>query len=1115
MATTPQSSFVEFFAVFFLARGTSGPAGIPLYGYQVSASELEELVAILRKFSRHVVLPTNRRLWDAAFCLFVSERFRRDYDAGPDGWAWGPFEQELRCQLTPAVRRDIVHNGLAYWKRTVRQHESGNDNLLGSLFIEGGLPWPLVKSEHHGFGRVVRRGLKNYYRAQSGLKTLAEMLDDGKDDLPQTFRTVETLELLAGIVEHLMDLATRHELQGRPDPAGYLDERDPSWRRNFPLPLDEDNARTLINEWLIDASRQRATREAQQREDGYFSCMHRLLDDGDVWWYQTDVTIPRTARFQMDPSIVNPGRLELAFFEGDRLLARAGTAYGCRDPETQEVKVRFLQTNLSLRRSNLGNRLTLRLLANGRVACLVPFDNGSFALNDAPLVFELRGDEWWFVASASCSTAASRVRVRLPQALAYVGADVRVVREEDCGPRWIEADSDLTILSANGDGGERYSVRLRDAGQSPWTLSLKGQMAYYESVPTVVHRGWPRLEVTKQPDATNPVLRQYSNRLPVTNANRSEQFGAIRYYVRNENNDILLQRRIGVVPVGFRIDSYPEVAERRARLVIRESRQLRLHVVDAEIQYETEVSGQDTILWLKPVSGQPPSFLALEVYGQSTSEPIRFKLPYPYLGARLLDAEGGTLTDRNLTINTLMGLRLAVSTTRTARTLLRFEFNSRDDRFARTYPLGFDAGTRLISLFGYLNDIQQMLGSVRNQDAYLTVQAMAEDQKLLEFYVRRYNGVANREGDGWENFYLTKPTSAHVCTDARVQAMLLTDPKQAPVPVPEITTQGVGTGRFGLPASMHDDGPWLIYPAPDSSTQFRPEVQATEVSRTDGANWKVGEIRSLHAAARAFHPVHNRNAFAGPIEAMAEDLDHSGWQYLANLKTNYHHLPLSAFEAWLALARNPSALAMAVLRLEMMDEAFCERIRDELATLWECIPLPQWPVAYGKFKAWLNTKGFSESITESVLQSRLAVLRHVVSECEELGRYLETGDARTLPRVPLESILPGWYQTLRRTHEANDRWPQDLGLHLKEWIRRQKLPAAVINLSLVDYSDAVTILPIFMAYVSAGLAKIEDLPVSEARLKFSIRLLADFDREAWYAPCHGMVVSYLLHSQKN
>jgi len=337
-----------------------------------------------------------------------------------------------------------------------------------------------------------------------------------------------------------------------------------------------------------------------------------------------------------------------------------------------------------------------------------------------------------------------------------------------------------------------------------------------------------------------------------------------------------------------------------------------------------------------------------------------------------------------------------------------------------------------------------------------------------------------------------------------VEAMLISDPKQAPLGLPERTTQGVGTGCFDVVGAMDCTGPWLIYPSKSSTVRFRPELYVPKCFTVPAE----GEAQSLHRATQLYHPASNPSVIDEQVSAMAAEFDHSGWQYLDDLRRHFSHLPLSTYQSWLALAGNGDTLASAVLRMEV-DESFCGRIRDELAVIWECIPLEIWVRAFSRFRAWLTQKGLPDVLVENLLANRKSVLKVVVPGFEHLGDYLSTGD-RPPQKPPLEFILPGCYQDLRRHHEANDRWPTDLGKELGDWVDRQSLPLKVRRLSNIEYSDAVTYLPIFMAHVTAGKVTTATLPGPPDLVKFVIRKTSDFDRHGWYLYVHALVVWHLL-----
>jgi hypothetical protein len=350
-----------------------------------------------------------------------------------------------------------------------------------------------------------------------------------------------------------------------------------------------------------------------------------------------------------------------------------------------------------------------------------------------------------------------------------------------------------------------------------------------------------------------------------------------------------------------------------------------------------------------------------------------------------------------------------------------------------------------------------------------------------------------------------------VLTGVVAEAMLLSDPKREPVRLTEFATEGVGTGVFALPTvTERDGGPWLIYPSTTSKVRFRPELYVPP--RIDEGTH--AEPQSLHAAASMFHPVRCPDVIDRQIEAMATNLDHSGWQYLDDLRRHFGHLPLSTFESWRFLSGHSDALAAAVFRLEI-DESFCGRVHDELAVLWECIPLSVWVSKFAEFRKWLESQGLPQALVASVLDNRRIVLKTVVPGFDHIGNYLATGDRATLSKPPIALVLPHHYQELRRNHEADSRWPTELGQDLAAWVDQQPLPLAIRRLSNIEYSDAVTYLPIFMAYVTAGKTGMAILRHPLPYLKFVVRKISDFDRHGWYLYVHAVVVSYLLASESS
>ncbi|WP_417420730.1 STY4851/ECs_5259 family protein [Halomonas sp.] len=1094
MKTSTTTYAKAWLSEFLLTRAMfKGPDGTPLYSYHVTEAEFRSLVELLRSYFKRGSVANSSTHLAACFCLFVSEQYRRAYNSS---WSWSGPEALLGASLSSQQHASLTDTGMAYWKRPIRLRENGRD-WLGSLFAEGGLPWPLVQSESHGFGRAVRRGIKHFYRTEGNRRTTADLMADFENDLPLIFRNLETRRLLAGIVDQLMYLVEHHPLKDQEDPTNYLDQAAPGWTDAFPIPLDESNARTLLNDWLRDAGQKRKERQETLGRTKDFSCEHFLHGILPQWLIRTELILPHEAEFAIDPTSLNSTRLELAYYEGERLLARGPSVYG--QLTEKGIKARFSNPQVTLERCKPGELLSLRLLDNGRVVHCLYFDGSALDYHDVPLIFESRSERWQLVALSSCSLSSKFVRIRIPDGFDTISKDhdLKHLPKDQENGLWIEASSDFTLIK----GDDRYLVELNQTDSDDSKPTLSGVFALYESSHSMVFLGWPNLELPEgYPHAKDDLLEFINGEL--LDRRVISHYGSVRYTLRTRSGKTLMQRRFGVLPKDFSILLLPEVREQPARLQIKGATQLDPQIVSNALVVE---QSEDS-LYLRYQGDTPPSTFRIEV-GRGLP-PLRLQLPYPYQGARLLDHSGNPSGARELLLADLLGYRISLSSglTQGQTFYIQLELVCEERPHPqRTYSIRVGSAPVMLNLFSYLADMQSMLGAVDEQDAYIKLTIEAE-QLLLKIDIRRYGGQLE-----WEErdvFHIGGVSKRAVLDGVNAEAMLLSDPKQTPLQLIEKTSESVGTGSFKIPQAMQSRGPWLIYPADNSDIHFRPALYLIPENRLDTA----AEIFSLHRAAELFHPWRNPYVIDQQIAAMAEDFNHSGWQYFADLKQNYHHLPLSSFETWKALSRNYEALSFAIFRLEM-DEPFCVRIRDELAVIWETIPLPLWVRAYRLFQDSMRLTGLPEALVNNLVSNRANVLRFIVSGFEYLGDYLSTGNRSSLTKLPPENVLPIWYQGLRRFHEANQNWPTLLGRELSDWIEEQELPPLVKTLSLTEFTDAVTYLPVFMAFVTAGRARITDLPSTPAYLKFAIRLISDFDRQGWFVPAHALMVSYLLASQ--
>ncbi|ATD59961.1 hypothetical protein CNX70_07015 [Janthinobacterium svalbardensis] len=1092
------NSVKSWLGEFLLLRGLSRPDGRPLHAYRVTETEYEELHALLLATWRN---PQPRPRWAAVFCLFIAECYRREYDAGGDGWSWKTFECRIgaRVTFTIAQHAEFTDDGLAgYWKRPIRLRASGRD-LLGSLFAEGGLPWMLLQADGHGFGRAIHAGLRNFYRAQTERRTTSDLMSEFLRYLPQVFQNLETSQLLAGIVQQLMHLAETYPLRGHADPSAFLDQTIQGWRATFPIPLDEANGRRLLNDWLKDAEQQRHQRAQEIARTVAFTCAHRLTGALPDWRLRSELVLGESAWFDASVTPLRNTRLELAVFEGDRLLAKGGAVY-VQQAESG-WKVRFPQPRLEIARRDITAPLSLRLLEDGLAVHAFHFDASAVQYDDVPLVFEPDGSGWKLIGSASCALACAYVRLRIPAGFNVTGDAITHVAGEANGARWIDARSDICCSS----DGEVFRIRLGKEADELSFLNVRGHCLPCESSPALVYIGWPRLDLPVDYPLARETLREFVNGQPLATLRVQERVGLIHYSVRTLEGETLLRRSFGVVPADFGITLHPGVP---ARAVLRHSTGLDVKVINANVTAAAKCSADETTITLNATPGQLPEKLVLKLRRAGRTEGIELRFPYPYQGACFFGADGRPGTPSGLLLDELLGASVVLfSGNSCGQTFeLQLELFSTalpHPRPWRRYRLHAGVAPLAVNLFSYQNDIIQMLGVVSEQDAYvrLTVEG---NRKLLSMDIRRYHAALTLLDDG--AFAIVSAGARQLHSGALVAAMQLADPGKPSLMLKERTGPDEPVGEFEVALEMQQGGPWLIYPLPESPVLFRPRLYIPALVEAAPL-----VIASLHDAAVAFHPKRAPHVIDEQIVAMTQDFAHSGWQYLADLRRHFAHLPLSTFLPWQSLAANPEAVAVAVFRLEL-DTAFCERIRDELALIWESIPLPLWVKIYGLIRDWLLNNGLPDSYQSNLLANRTAALSTVVPGFDQFGPYLETGERRSLPKVPpLEFILPDWYQTLRRTHSGNLDWPSMLGERLKDWMQHRE-PAfsrEITSLSNANFTDAVTYLPIFLAHVTSGKATLDELSDDPLTLRFALKLIADFDRALWYNPVYALLVSYL------
>ncbi|MGV5003644.1 STY4851/ECs_5259 family protein [Shewanella xiamenensis] len=1095
----------QWISEFLFTRAMfQGPTGEPLYAYQVTEEEYEQLIAILKSacFDTHPAF-TKPHPTAACFCLFVAEYYRRYYNSN---WSWSGAEDILAIKLAQDDRATLVKRGLEYWKRELKTQDKGY-NYLGSLFAEGGLPWPLVGNEQHGFGRAIKRGIKNFYRSEDLKRSLTDLMQDYQKDLPQSFQNFETIQLLSAIVYQLMAYAQKIPSNHKQDPANYLDHEIPAWNKAFPIPLDIANGRMLVNEWLTEAVYVEGEQKLSVEKQKAFTAEHYVSCFLPQTRFETHVFLPQEIVLQITPNTLSTMRFETALYEGEKLLTKSVAVYG--QVNDSGVRARLSVTVLKVLRNKPDVPLHFKLLENGRAIFIVEIDGATLDTATAPVITIENAHSWKVVATASCKLKANSIRVLLPT-FAKLEMDSNTWTPQPFASSemgsWYEINQNISITTLQ----DRFSIVLNSVDEIS-LFKLAGTQLYADTTPKTVYLGLPKLQTTSS--TADLDLRQYTEYFNGTTRQRcSITAGCVNYQVKDGAGDTVYRRQFGVLPADFTISVKSATKDGIAKLDFNSKAELRVVAEASEFYDVTPCADVQNNFVLSGLQQHKLPIVLFKISCPQNEKNIFLRQRYPAAGVKLVTPDDDIASSTELLLQQLPGYRLLLcASNEVAETFtLNFAVKSRSNIIAHcSKNVKVSAQTETLSLYGFHQDLTQLLSVTDDQDAFVELEVKSY-KTWLTLFIRRYNARLIREGHKFLAVSFNNLNDVNFSADHELLAMSLSDPLKAPVYLEGHYTEGVATGLYFTDKLYKENDLWLVYSEDRAALSFRPLLFVTLDKVTTNSE---KAITTLHSAALAFHPVTNPNVINDVIAQMADDFHHSGWQYLAALKQNFSSLPLSTFEAWKALAQCPAALALAIFRLEL-DESFCLRLRDELAVMYETIPLATWILVRKTFKALLKKTGLPDTFVNQTIENRDGVMRMVVSGFDHIIEYLDTGNPDLLRLPPLQNVLPIWYQQLRHDH-VDDTWPDTLKGPLRRWLSKtEDLPQDLKLLTNRNFTDSITYLPIFMAYVSVGKASIEELDSNTTLIKFYIKQHVEFDRR-WFLDMHALMVACITKNKKD
>lgn len=1062
---------------FLNRRGLRQPDGRPLYQYQATNDEYNNLMQLLQAIGQSQS-NVDSKGYAACFVLFISEWYRRDYERNC-GWAWEPIYKKLGISLTATELRNVIPKGMEdYWMRPIRFYESERRNFLGTLFSEGGLPFRLLKESDSHFHTVFSRILNQYEQAQlagfSMLSLVRTVIE--KSVLPTVFSEDTSVELINHMAEKLSSLVLMYNLGHHTEPVNQLDKTHPKWRDEFPIPLDDETGTRFLNGLLCAASIETKSYSQKNKRTGcqfYWSesCPDKI---------QSIVSLPDELSF---PIISEPSttRFELAIYEDKDEVANLGPAYATL--ENSHARIRLRKSESRFVRNKPSASLSLIARAGGMIVGEIKLDDSEVAVGEVPLTFIADEDQWLLQGQASCSVRHSDVLIVLPQektSLSGYEATPSAVQILGFETLSIKGRQELTI-----HGDEIYRIRTGREQSNLGGFDFHGKRMTWSCHPNETFLGVPKV-TTKNRNIKETHFKRYLNGISIDECQIQEMMGTQYISIKNTENETLLRRKIGILPADFSIEIKHGEKANEGSIVISTQHPCIVSLKDKTLE-SGRIRSADRIELLIKTTGIPPAFFSLQIRPNLVADPIEIILPFPARGCLVFDKNGCHL-DKNITLHDLLGSRAHLFGKNGEQTRFLLELHLRSvSGLQAWYEWLYTAGERPVelNLYSLREHIENLLSLESGIDQVVDMQIRGAGV-MMSWQIRRYKYSLHYDYE--KELLISQSANYRNEQQPAPVIMLLSEPERKAFPLSSRMSEGVPIGEYELHSIVNKNGPWLVVPKQGDEMTFRPCFIRGEPSLpTDESN-----VRSLQKATQIFNPQAEVNTITLVLDKMSNDPAHSGWQFMRSLYDQFGYLPLATFEVWRALVQHPRALAMSLFKFEMSAD-YLNRIENEFPILWEFFPIFEIKTAAERFKLFLSQKGAPEETQEILVKNMYNRLGSIFpTYADEIEKWLN--DGQFPPPIP-EIFVREWYQELLREH-SEVRWPEYGCKRLHNWMMLQNNP--VINIyPEANYRYSVAWLPVFAAAVASGKTSFEAVFDYKPGAVFFLRQVRDFDSR-WF-----------------
>lgn len=1102
-----------------------GSSGQPLFAYQVTDSELQQL----RQRLRDCFSAGNHNLVGyqaAAFCLFGAEWFRLNYRAG--SWTWDTILVDglaLTGWQLRRIRQQCVRSytaeGFNWWGLGLIVLDNGT-RYLGSLICHGGLPLSVLQNDHAALSVFLRNMLDEHDRYPN--RSMMTLAAEEEWRLPQTLRNEVVHEWAVKVIEAVVRLrpALADAILVDGDLITTLDNNYVSWRNQLPFAVTDDITRTLLATLLKapalkpEPADQLCIRTSLQLPSVGDAKVTRKIEGSDTLSEQFLLNLLGSANANMLPS-----RFQLYLWAGDGSteVASAKRVFG---ESSYRIDIK--------RNAILSGPVTIGHVTVGAMIgqCSVGTQHdiaGGSALPDSPWVFE-DGD--------GKLLGIGRVRTSRPTVLIAISVEWSIQALDGRPPERLRACNELrrtifrisgTFMVTSPDNCERFRVTTGAPTEEVAAFELRGRRVCLGPSGTEVWLGVPDCYRTDGGNASWAIVPnkqvQWRPRRGQSHwkAMDADCVGDVLLRVV-EDGECLVRFIVTVMPREFSCRLRPSPIANQQNLGEIHLDSLPDETIcnfceerDVKIEMQQEMNGKRLFEIVDQRSHSGSRLIGLRLdFGDNRSAEV--EISSPARSIRIIDAAGRLVQcslDVSLPLDALHGLRqIAVIP-------------------GAQYPcLVADDGSeiaRLIRFDGQDDVFYVALGTIRDQAAAWLGTLDEPGQSITFSLLKNPNGIVidrfriaehagrleSSEHNGLIRFTIPPSVLSWPFVDlleTRLTVQRLGFP-EIYAPLEAITAESEQPGTWYVDRAKMTNTPWLVTAWINQRDCLHPSrIFGTQPDPIDGSGGDAA-VDQFSATLAIPDRLDRRAGWKLFVDELAINSQNPAWNSLNALVETCRIQPVTTFEAVKALTQNPQAIAQWGLTfLNSRSKEIWERL-ERLPFLWGLVPIRIWCDALRSLKPLYMSETIWTMRQNDFLQyaAPCSSAFDVVIACLTQKELLPFNIARLQPLIPtqqqehLNQIQSLRTQLVNRHDVPHLQWP---GL-------RFQLPAEVFNdlhmfgLNHLDVNKWQ--MPVFTApiYCAWRLVYADDLPNHDEIVR--LQKLRAFDRE-WFSRCRRHAAFY-------